>query len=69
MIFLNSKAEYGIKIDNDEVANANNDITVFINCAIKGENKETIGVVGVGFRVKNCKVSAFRVQAVRIMAV
>lgn len=47
--FLNSKAEYGIKIDNDEVANANNDITVFINCAIKGENKETIGVVGVGF--------------------
>ncbi len=51
--FLNSKAEYGIKIDNDEVANANNDITVFINCAIKGENKETIGVVGVGFRVKN----------------
>lgn len=51
--FINSKEEYGIQIDNDEVANANNDITVFINCAIKGENQEVIGVVGVGFRVKN----------------
>lgn len=51
--FLNNRAECGIKIDNDEVANANNEITVFINCAIKGENQDILGVVGVGFRVKN----------------
>lgn len=51
--FLNSKKEYDLKIDNDEVENANNEITVFINCRIKDENQLVIGVVGVGFRVKN----------------
>lgn len=51
--FLDSNKEYDIKIDNDEVANANNEITIFINCCIRDKQQNIIGVVGVGFRVKN----------------
>lgn len=49
--FLKQDEEYTINIDNDEVEGANNEITVFINCRILGTVGETIGVVGVGFRV------------------
>lgn len=49
--FLEQNAEYTINIDNDEVEGAGNEITVFINCRILGTEEETIGVVGVGFRV------------------
>lgn len=47
--FLKSADEYSLNIDNDEATN--NEITVFINCRIKGTDGTTLGVVGVGFRV------------------
>lgn len=49
--FLNTSKEYDLKIDNDEVAAANNEITVFVNCKIKDAEGNTIGVVGVGLKV------------------
>lgn len=48
---LDSSEEYSLNIDNDEVATANNDITVFINCKIRDEQGTLMGIVGVGFRV------------------
>lgn len=47
--FLESPDEYSLNIDNDEATN--NEITIFINCRIKGTDGTTLGVVGVGFRV------------------
>lgn len=47
--FLESPDEYSLNIDNDEATN--NEITIFINCRIKGPDGTTLGVVGVGFRV------------------
>lgn len=49
--FLEQPAEYTINIDNDEVEGASNDVTVFINCRIKGTDGATVGIVGVGFKV------------------
>lgn len=48
---LDSPEEYSLNIDNDEVATADNDITVFINCKIRDGGGALMGVVGVGFRV------------------
>lgn len=56
---LDSNQEYYLNIDNDEVATADNDITVFINCKIRDEQGKVMGVVGVGFRV-NYIQSIFR---------
>lgn len=47
--FLRTGEEYSLNIDNDEALN--NDITIFINCRIRGPRDATLGVVGVGFRV------------------
>ena len=47
--FLASEEECSLNIDNDEAAH--DEITVFINCRIRGQSGETMGVVGVGFRV------------------
>lgn len=49
--FLESSEEYSINIDNDEVATADNEITVFVNCKIKNSDGKIMGIVGVGFRV------------------
>lgn len=49
--FLKAGQEYTLNIDNDEAVDANNEITVFINCDIKGPDGATMGVVGVGFKV------------------
>lgn len=49
--FLATPKEYELKIDNDEVEAANNEITVFVNCKIKDDEDNTIGVVGVGLKV------------------
>ncbi|MGI6200740.1 MAG: sensor domain-containing diguanylate cyclase [Christensenellales bacterium] len=51
--FLQSQEEYALNIDNDEVQAASNEITVFINCRIRDSAGETMGVVGVGFRVSH----------------
>lgn len=49
--FFEHSEEYGIVIDNDQVKGALNKVTVFINCRIRNDSGETIGVVGVGFQV------------------
>ena len=43
--------DYSLNVDNDEVVNANNDITIFVNCKIYDEKDNTIGIIGVGLRV------------------
>ncbi|MFR9188980.1 MAG: hypothetical protein ACLVL7_00980 [Anaerotruncus massiliensis (ex Togo et al. 2019)] len=40
-----------MNVDNDEVEGAENRITVFVNCKIRDESGEVIGVVGVGMRI------------------
>lgn len=49
--FLQSPKEYDLNIDNDEVATANNEIAIFVNCKIKDKEGKTAGVVGVGLKV------------------
>lgn len=46
-----SDAEYTVVVDNDEVAGADNDITIFVNCKIHGADGEMLGTVGVGLRI------------------
>lgn len=53
--FLNSNTEYILVVDNDEVAGADNAITVFVNCRIQNSDGEIIGVVGVGIRINSLK--------------
>lgn len=48
---LESEVDSTMNVDNDEVANAQNDITVFVNCKIKDNNGKTMGIVGVGVRI------------------
>ena len=48
---LNSKEEYSMNVDNDEVAGAENEITVFVNCKIKDSSGNLLGAVGVGVRI------------------
>lgn len=47
--FLEAGEDYSLNIDNDEAAK--DEITVFINAKISGPDGETMGIVGVGFRV------------------
>lgn len=47
--FLEKNEDISLEVDNDEAAE--NEITVFINCMIRGEGGRPLGVVGVGFRV------------------
>ena len=51
--FFESPEEYNIVIDNDQVQGAANEITVFINCRIKDSAGNSMGLVGVGFRVNS----------------
>ena len=48
---LEDSEDYSLNVDNDEVVNANNDITIFVNCKIYDEKDNTIGIIGVGLRV------------------
>lgn len=48
---LQDNQEYTINVDNDEVNNANNDITVFVNCKIINQDNEILGIVGIGIRL------------------
>lgn len=52
---LYSGEEYALNVDNDEVDGASNEITVFVNCKITDEHNKTIGIVGVGIRLKHLK--------------
>lgn len=53
--FLESDQEYFLNVDNDEVAGADNDITVFVNCKIIDADKNVLGVVGIGIRIDHLK--------------
>lgn len=48
---LQSKENYSLVVDNDEVQGADNEVTIFVNCKIKDHLGKVIGVVGVGLRV------------------
>lgn len=48
---LTTPAEYTMNVDNDEVAGAENAVTVFVNCKIKDAGGRLLGVVGVGVRI------------------
>ena len=53
--FLESDRECALNVDNDEVAGAENEITVFVNCKVRDKNNQILGVVGVGIRVNSMK--------------
>lgn len=48
---LSLSQDYWINVDNDEVAGANNKITVFINCSIQEDDGTLLGTVGVGLQI------------------
>lgn len=48
---LENNADYIMNVDNDEVTGAGNEITVFVDCKIKDEKGNTMGVVGVGLQI------------------
>lgn len=52
---LESGLEYSMNVDNDEVKDADNEITVFVNCKIFDTDGSVIGVVGVGIRMDYLK--------------
>lgn len=47
--------EYSLNVDNDEVASANNEITIFVNCKVKDASNNLLGVVGVGLRIADLR--------------
>ena len=47
--FIASNREFSLNIDNDKAAH--DTITVFVNCSVRNKNNETVGIVGVGFKV------------------
>lgn len=49
--FLESNEEYSLNVDNDEAAH--DDMTVFINCKIRDNQKKVIAVVGVGVKLES----------------
>ena len=52
---LQSDEEYSLNVDNDEVAGADNVITVFVNCKVTGDDGATLGIVGVGIQIDYLK--------------
>ncbi|MCB6367156.1 sensor domain-containing diguanylate cyclase [Intestinibacillus massiliensis] len=48
---LEGGPDYSLNVDNDEVANADNEVTVFVNCKIYGDGGQVLGIVGVGLRI------------------
>lgn len=49
--FLSEQKVYDMNIDNDQAAN--NEITIFVNAAIKDEKGILIGIIGVGVKIDN----------------
>lgn len=48
---LSGNEEYSLNVDNDEIAGADNAVTVFVNCKIIDKSGNVLGVVGVGQRI------------------
>ena len=53
LIHWRTDQDYWINVDNDEVAGADNTITVFIDCNIVDQDGKLLGVVGVGLRIRS----------------
>jgi len=51
--FLAANQEFSLNIDNDKAAH--DTITVFVNCSVKNNHGDTVGIVGVGFTVSTVK--------------
>lgn len=45
--------DYWLNVDNDEVAGADNEVTVFVDCKIRDESGALLGVVGVGVLIQS----------------
>ncbi len=52
---MKSSRSYSMNVDNDEVDGSDNAITVFVNCKVKGNSGEVLGIVGVGIRINYLK--------------
>ncbi|WP_125144013.1 sensor domain-containing diguanylate cyclase [Clostridium transplantifaecale] len=52
---LKSNQDYSLNVDNDEVAGADNVITVFVNCKVQDNDGATLGIIGVGIRINYLK--------------
>ncbi|MCQ4671520.1 sensor domain-containing diguanylate cyclase [Lactonifactor longoviformis] len=50
---LEKDEDYSIVVDNDQVAGAENRITVFVNCKLTGPDGQVLGIVGVGVAISN----------------
>lgn len=48
--FIKKDLQYALDVDNDQASK--NDLTVFVNCKIIGDNGELLGVTGVGLKMK-----------------
>lgn len=51
--FIQGDDDYALNIDNDQVAGADNTITLFVNCKIRNAAGQVIGVVGVGVNIND----------------
>lgn len=58
--FIASNQEFSLNIDNDKAAH--DTITVFVNCAVKNKNNETVGIVGVGFTVNTIQAMLIKYE-------
>lgn len=52
---LKSNKEYSLNIDNDQVKGADNAITVFVNCKVKDQKGNILGIIGVGVQIEHLK--------------
>lgn len=52
---MDSDKSYDLNVDNDEVEGADNQITVFVNCKVRGRDGQVLGIVGVGIRIEHLK--------------
>lgn len=50
---MDSDKSYDLNVDNDEVEGADNQITVFVNCKVRGRDGQVLGIVGVGIRIEH----------------
>ncbi|WP_130861999.1 sensor domain-containing diguanylate cyclase [Bacilliculturomica massiliensis] len=48
---LAAEEEYLLNVDTDKVAGVNNEITVFVDCKIRGDDGAVLGIVGVGLQI------------------
>ncbi|WNX85472.1 sensor domain-containing diguanylate cyclase [Agathobaculum sp. NTUH-O15-33] len=48
---LDDPREFALNVDNDEVAGAGQQLTIFVNCKILDEEGEIQGLIGVGLRI------------------